>query len=155
MGTDSCSDVTRPSTSTNKELGDPQRGTWFCLEEAQILKGEWKLQRFVRQRHRGHEKCCLVPPCRTDSFSSPVTYHVLHTLPSAPSVNRGNSVPSAWNALPPDICKCHSLLSYRSLLSHHLLCEAIFERDPQGANTSIFVSIICMYVYLSAVGLLR
>lgn len=40
----------------NKVLWDPQRGDWFCLEEVQVMKGEWKLEGFIRQRCGGQRR---------------------------------------------------------------------------------------------------
>lgn len=40
----------------NKVLWDPQRGNWFCLEVAQFLKGEWKLEEIIRERRGGQRK---------------------------------------------------------------------------------------------------
>lgn len=152
-------------TSTNKELGDPQRGTWFCLEEAQTLKGEWKLQGFIRQRHGGHEKCSLVLPCRADSFSSPVTHHALHTLPSAHSQPRAMARGAGCS-----LClECYSprylqvplapvLQAYAqsspSLWSHLWTCSTRGKRTHM-CPLPLFFSIVIMHVCLSAVGLLH
>lgn len=35
------------STGMKKALWDPQRGDWLCLEKAQSMKGEWKLEGFI------------------------------------------------------------------------------------------------------------
>lgn len=199
------------STSMNKELWDPQRGDWFCLEEAQTLKDEWKLQGFIRQRHGGQrrkswqrmsekrrpggrksmvwdmiqaqnpwagggmegwivmsvqlgslapssEKSSLVSPCRTDSFSSPVTHHALYKLPNAQSQPRAlaqgvgcsfclecSSLRYLQVTLTPVLQA--SAQSSPSLRSHLWTCFTGANAHTCAPSFSVFFSIVFICVY--------
>lgn len=140
--------------SNSESTGRWQNGRFDC---------EWWAREFGSPPQEC-EKCPVVLPHRI-GFFTPLypTRPCTSTLPAQGLGTEYQPFHLLGILFPPNICRCHSLSSCGSLLSHHQHCEAISEHALQACSNPhtctpylpLFFSIVFTLVCLFAMDLLH